>query len=505
MLNILVVDDEPKHRKGLTRMLKHLKPEYNIFNARDGVEALHSMNVHPIDLVFTDIQMPIMDGLEFLDHLIRRGRNENVIIMSAYSDFAYAQRALQLGASDYLLKPVDEQKIIPLLTKAEHKVSSTRAASVECILSEIFEGYPTEADYQLFQSSFPNIKRGNVLIAEFSSPMDDKPLLCLLKALLEPTLKSFGFSCAFFIPGKTLVTLIMSHEPTSIISPAFQTKLYEVIQEFSRSYNAELTIGIGQDFVEWKQEAKRAYRQACQALKAKFYKGGGGIYRSEHMKDANQPTVIQFEIGRLTKWILAGDKLEIHSYLDSAVNETMAVSLPEPDTLKYSIAASIHHLTAFFMKKGLTPLHSAAYEEALLNAHSIEQLKKSAREWIFELSDRLDQRKRCKTESIIESCRSYIDSHYHEEDLSLSRLATQFHFNPSYFCLLFKTHTHMTILQYITQTRMRAAANLLLNTSQRVYQIAENVGYKDVKYFIRLFRKEYGTSPEEYRHLSATR
>ncbi|MMZ62630.1 Bifunctional transcriptional activator/DNA repair enzyme AdaA [compost metagenome] len=63
----------------------------------------------------------------------------------------------------------------------------------------------------------------------------------------------------------------------------------------------------------------------------------------------------------------------------------------------------------------------------------------------------------------------------------------------------------MTLHQYITRTRMRAAADLLLQTSLRVYQIAENVGYKDPKYFIRLFRKEFGTSPEEYRHLSATR
>lgn len=73
MLNVLVVDDEPKHRQGLSRMLKNLKPEYHIFNARDGAEALERMELHPIDLVFTDIQMPIMDGLEFVEHLTRRG------------------------------------------------------------------------------------------------------------------------------------------------------------------------------------------------------------------------------------------------------------------------------------------------------------------------------------------------------------------------------------------------------------------------------------------------
>ncbi|MGZ7441341.1 response regulator [Paenibacillus sp. TH7-28] len=260
MLNILVVDDEPKHRKGLSRMLQGLNPKHNIFHARDGAEALESISVHPIDLVFTDIQMPVMGGLEFVEHLTRRGGNECVIIMSAYSEFAYAQRALQLGARDYLLKPVEEDRIAPLLAKAEQKANTVRLAA-----------------------------------------------------------------------------------------------------------------------------------------------------------------------------------------------------------------------------------------------------SKASREWLFALSDRPNDRKRCKAEMIIESCKTYIDTHYHEEDLSLSTLAAKFHFNPSYFCNLFKTHSRMTIHQYITQTRMKAAAKLLLHTSQKVYQIAENVGYKDVKYFIRLFRKEFGTSPEEYRHLSAIR
>lgn len=260
MLNILVVDDEPKHRKGLSRMLQGLSPKCNIFHARDGAEALESISVHPVDLVFTDIQMPVMGGLEFMEHLARRGGNESVIIMSAYSEFAYAQRALQLGACDYLLKPVEEHKIAPLLAKAEQQASAVRPAA-----------------------------------------------------------------------------------------------------------------------------------------------------------------------------------------------------------------------------------------------------SKAAREWLFEFDDRPNNPKQCKAEPIIESCKTYIDTHYHEEDLSLSTLAVKFYFNPSYFCNLFKTHTRMTIHQYITQTRMKAAARLLLHTSQKVYQIAENVGYKDVKYFIRLFRKEFGASPEEYRRLSAIR
>ncbi|MDL1163772.1 response regulator [Yersinia pestis] len=505
MLNILVVDDEPKHRKGMSRMLKALKPEYNIFHARDGAEALHSMELQRMDLVFTDIQMPVMDGLELMEHLTRRGGNESIIIMSAYSDFVYAQRALQLGASDYVLKPVEEQNILPLLAKAERRASAVRLASVESSLSEMLEGCPSDEDYRLLESTFPEFKHGIVLTAVFGEAKDHKLLLSGLKGILLPMIEELGFSCAFCLQDKMLAVLMISSDPPSMVVPGLNSKLQEVIQYFQREYGVELTFGMGRYFTEWRQEAKQAYQQACHALKTRFYKGGGAVYEAEPLDNADRPAVVKLEFSGLTKAVLSGNKPEIEACLDSAVHQAVSSGYPEPEKLKYFLAASIHQATSLLMEKGLAPLHSAVYEEALQHCHTVDELVKAARQWILELTDRLEQRRQYNAGSIIDSCKAYIDAHYGEGDLSLSTLAVKFHFNASYFCMLFKTHTRMTVHQYITHTRMKAAAGLLLQTSQKVYQIAECVGYKDVKYFIRLFRKEFGTSPEEYRHLSATR
>ncbi|QOS77117.1 response regulator [Paenibacillus sp. JNUCC31] len=503
MLNILVVDDEPKHRRGLSRMLNALKPEYNIFHARDGEEALQNLNVHPMDLVFTDIQMPVMDGLELMEQLTRRGGNESVIILSAYSDFVYAQRALQLGASDYLLKPVEEQNILPLLAKAERKASTARLACIESALSELLEGCPSNQDYRLLESAFPEFKQGIVLTAVFGMAKDHPFLLSSLQDRLLKMMEKSGFSCAFCMKEQMLTALIMNSESSSMVTAGFEDKMQEVIQHFLRAYGAELTLGLGRYFAEW-QEARQAYQQACHALKARFYKGGGVLYGAEQMNNGDRPAVVKLEVNGLTRAVLSGNKPEIEACLDSAVCQDSGNGFPEPEKLKYVLAASIDQVISLLMEKGLAPLHSRVYEEALLHCHTVDELKEAAREWIFELTDRLDQRRQCKAESIIDSCKAYIDTHYGDGDLSLSTLATKFHFNPSYFCMLFKTHSHMTVHQYIAHTRMKAAAGLLLQTSQKVYQIAESVGYKDAKYFIRLFRKEFGTSPEEYRHLSAT-
>ncbi|MBB3126893.1 two-component system response regulator YesN [Paenibacillus rhizosphaerae] len=506
MLNVLVVDDEPKHRQGLSRMLKNLRPEYHIFNARDGAEALERMEAHPIDLVFTDIQMPIMDGLEFVEHLTRRGGSESVVILSAYSDFAYAQRALQLGANDYLLKPVEAQKVTSLLQKAEHKAGVRRKATIESALSELLEGNPSEADITLLQSSFPDWRRGISLGAMVhTSAADRKLMLSLLKRKLAHIMEETGLAHAFYTTDQWLTGVILSSDGSFDVTCELELKLQELMDHIQKEHGQELTLGLGNDFTEWRQGAHSSNLQARFALQSLFYEGPGKLYKSDPVNPTSPSAIIHLDAGKLAKAILSGKKDDIYACLKTELDRTLAHGYPDPSRMKYSVAASIQHVTSILMEKGLSHIPSAAFEGALLRCSRMDELRETVFQWVLEMADHMDQRRQCKSEAVIDSCKAYIETNYGEEDLSLSTLAMRFHFNPSYFCILFKNHTRMTIHQYITHIRMRAAASQLLQTSQKVYQVAENVGYRDVKYFIRLFRKEYGTSPDEYRHLSATR
>lgn len=506
MLNVLVVDDEPKHRQGLSRMLQNLRPEYHIFNARDGAEALQRMESHPIDLVFTDIQMPVMDGLEFVERLTRRGGSESVVILSAYSDFAYAQRALQLGASDYLLKPVEAQKVTPLLQKAEYKAGKLRKASIESALSELLEGSPAEADITLLQSSFPGWRRGISLGAVIhASGADRKLMLSLLKRKLAHIMEEAGLAHALYATDQWLTGVILSADPIFDVTCALEARLQELLDHFQEEHGYQLTVGLGMYFTEWRQGAHLSNQQARFALQSLFYDGPGKLYKFDPLPLTGPSAIIHLDAGKLAKAILSGKKDDIRACLKAELDRTLAQGYPDPSRLKVAVAASIHHVTLILMEKGLSHIPDPAIEGALLRCSRIEELRETAFRWIQELADHMDKRRQCKSVTVVDCCKAYIEANYGEEDLSLSTLAVKFHFNPSYFCILFKNHTRMTIHQYITHIRMRAAASQLLQTSQKVYQVAENVGYRDVKYFIRLFRKEYGTSPDEYRHLSATR
>jgi Response regulator containing CheY-like receiver domain and AraC-type DNA-binding domain len=117
-MKILIIDDEPKIRRGLQNLVQKHKPDWETIIASDGVSALELMEEQP-DLLLLDIKMPNMDGMEFLEKLAFQKREVMVVIISGYAEFEYAQKAVKFGVLDYILKPVNPEKVREILEKAE--------------------------------------------------------------------------------------------------------------------------------------------------------------------------------------------------------------------------------------------------------------------------------------------------------------------------------------------------------------------------------------------------
>lgn len=116
-MNILLVEDDSSSRLYLENLLE--VNDYKFFSAANGIEGLNIFDEQKIDIVITDIQMPVMDGLELLEAIREKKSNTIVIITTAYGTENYAIQALQLGANNYLKKPVRGSDLIPLLKKYE--------------------------------------------------------------------------------------------------------------------------------------------------------------------------------------------------------------------------------------------------------------------------------------------------------------------------------------------------------------------------------------------------
>lgn len=123
MLNVQIVDDEPIIRMGLQKLINWEELDFEITcMAQNGKQALEQLETEKVDLIITDIEMPIMNGLDFIREVRERDRNVEIVILTAYDDFEYAKTAIKYGITEYILKPVEEKAVMQLLLQIREEI-----------------------------------------------------------------------------------------------------------------------------------------------------------------------------------------------------------------------------------------------------------------------------------------------------------------------------------------------------------------------------------------------
>ncbi|WP_421385467.1 response regulator transcription factor [Bacillus salacetis] len=153
MKTILIVDDEPRTRQGLAKTLdKWANGEYQIITASNGEEAIELMKLNKIHILITDIRMPEITGLQLLKMAKEQNIHPVIIVISAYSEFEYAQEALRLGVINYLLKPISKKTLLEAVEAAVEAVEKQeRAEKIEKVVDKRL----VEADSQNFSNRTP--------------------------------------------------------------------------------------------------------------------------------------------------------------------------------------------------------------------------------------------------------------------------------------------------------------------------------------------------------------
>ena len=129
MYQILVVDDERIERNGIKMLLRHMQLPCEIAEAANGRDALEYLKDHTADILLTDVKMPFMDGIQLIEECKKDDRNEDMkcVIFSGCSEFDYARKAVRLGVSDYILKPVDPSEFKETITRVIQELEAERA------------------------------------------------------------------------------------------------------------------------------------------------------------------------------------------------------------------------------------------------------------------------------------------------------------------------------------------------------------------------------------------
>lgn len=504
-MKLLVVDDEARHRKGMMNMIGRLRPDYEVFAAKNGYDALALTEEMQPDIVLTDIRMPQMDGLEFLRRISGLSLRPKVVFLSAYNSFDYAQSALRHGASDYLLKPVDPDKVEAVLERLETDRERESLAAGGAFLYAWLHGSYTPAELHAFTTARQITGPGLTLISEIT----------LAEGQTPPAPERFRERLAQALSGIARIpatTLAAAEDPRSIRFIALLSVAREKLDKLRLSlgellpahlvHGAAIRHGLGSWHSDLAAHAPASRRAASTALDYTFYESWKGIVAYEEVQaDAIPQWHLDSEM--LYDLIVQKGEAEAAACCRDAFVQLASGGRTHPAHVKDQTALLIMKLKSR-TRNLIDPAASqrlSAMASAAADCSHFRELIALLDSFVHELNIAQLRLKRGRSEFAAEACTAYLKEHY-AEDLTLESVSERYHFNPSYFSTLFKQHTGSTFSEFLTETRLTQAQRLLADPDcpLKIYQIAEQCGYRDAKYFCRLFRKVTGVSPERFRH-----
>jgi two-component system response regulator YesN len=530
-LKVVVVDDEFLIRNYFKRRICWEELGMEIAGeASSAREALDLIDQIIPDIIFTDICMPFMDGIEFSKAVVEKYPHIKIVVVTGHDEFDYAKRSIKLGISDFLLKPVnpDEIRKVALELKSKIELERTHISEYEklkqrldeslpymqekflneLLLSEL-DQYESEIMDKLTYFKIDMNRQSDVFqtaIIEVSSSVggargkEEEQILLAMKCsdLIRQVLREDRYVQVFFDNSRKIV--IMSNNESLDLTDCCETIKTLLINRCK----CFVCIGIG-NRVHGLKNIKVSYREACDALNYKVVIGKNQVvnYNDITYNSDQSWRVIPNKGEKLDFFIKAGMKSKAIELIDLLFSESCFNLSTTIENLRLEaidiLSACIRVLLELKIDtSSLWEKNTQPYEE-VLRIDSLIEMKDYLKSLIEEVIDKIHRFNERKTNMLIEQIRGYIKQNMHNADITLSTIAKQFYVSPSHLCRLFKQETKQTVIEYITRERMECAARLLKETDLKVYQIGEKVGIIDPNYFSTIFKKFTGLSVNEFR------
>jgi two-component system response regulator YesN len=523
-LKILIVDDEPRHLRGMAKLVSAMRPNAEIVVAKDGAAAMEIVRADRPQIMLTDIQMPNMDGLTLLKWLENEPHRPKVVMVSAYNLFEYAQTALRHGAYDYLLKPIDTDKVEDILRRLDAQIATeskqdevsemlkdrlklTSSAYQKNLLLLWLSGNLSAVEQEELEALDIVQGSGTVIFSELTIRLEEDKSLhtpALLQQL-EHLGSFYGQANTFFLNSLRddvfqAITIVRTPTP-------FQHRREDIRSAFTALSKEWLPVGrlvhgIGSSCFSLLEQLPQSYRSARTACMYTFHDRWQGVLFHDELLPSSKSFHLDGE--RLFEALQDTDPMAAIMLCRSAFHDLAGEGLTEPQLIKECAS-----LTLMKIKSRTRDVVERNFGSVLTNTviteipacDSFGELLALLESQLRDLHQALRNMKQGKSEIIMDKCLSWIQEKY-MEDLTLEMAAEQFAFNPSYFSTLIKSRTGKSFSDHITEARMRRAKELLRAGNLKIYDIAAQCGYRDTKYFCRVFKKQNGLSPETYKHKS---
>lgn len=523
LIRMIIVDDEPIICEGLKQTIDWEQLGVEVAGvAWDGESALQIVESEHIDIVLSDIRMDGMDGLELAEQLKHRYPSISMIMISGYEDFEYARRAMRLGVVDYLLKPVniDElkavvSKVIERIHEAEDTISPEEAELWlmnviynksdfnQTELASRLEQY--EGSFCMMASQLTDFKlHYGALTNEEIKQLQDEWI-----GIFQSICNTAGLATISVYANPNILYTFVHDKNNSLNEKEWHQLLKQIAA--GRKQDGQIVIAASSAFVDLDKTSGICVQLQKMLDYQVLLPEGETVLTDKVCKELEESraSIRSFAppedlVSRLSGLLYRQEWTEVKHIVEMLFADIRKHKLLLPELL--SIYEEQMALLRQRLRQNVGQFEQTSERQHAVDLHqyngydALEQLLLSELHAVLEL---IRSHSVNKTYWIVEKAMKYVAEHYNE-DVKASEVAEWLNITPNHFSYIFKQNTGKNFKEYINDVRITQAQRLLASTNDKVFEIADQVGYKEYKYFVSVFKAVTGMTPKEYRAVKAS-
>jgi len=476
-----------------------------VHTAGNGSEALEKVCSACIGIIFLDIKMPVLGGIELMRKLSEMEYRGEVVVVSGFDDYEFVRSAMKLGASDYIIKPVCEPSLKAVYTECRARIAarmgklSTRQFGKQDVLRDVYAQQASVERVLTIQGAAAELLRQKEM------PKSSRVIAVLLDSFGKGTVSDMDKQAAF-LTGISLLDACVSSPPACLIQGEYKQLFVMLVflpEEAAKGLSANLSHAIsGQDFRYGisrsdylADRVSAAYAEALTCLEQYFYDV------EEDPPEEPSPFPFSREVEAAIEAIAARDvKNADQAILD--LFRQVALACPEVESVRQLFVSLEYTLMNknkdFIGIIGKYKFTDKDIVHMLREATTLSYMKKNFLSLTHVYIDALNERLLSKDEYAIQKTKDYIENNY-QSNLRLTEISERLGLHPNYLSSLYSSKSGETFSDHLRKVRIKKAVELMTNTNLKIYEIACRVGYSDSTQFYRAFKQAMGVSPGEYK------
>ena len=506
-MKVAVIEDELRIREGIASLLRRHYPEVEaIAEAKNGEEGLALVREMRPDLVITDIRMEPMDGLEMLRHLSEEKIAFEAVLLSAYSEFTYAKKAISLGVSEYLIKPIDVHEFHQMMQRVKEHMEQRKMEqqkpeqllSIRQILHGFLQGRlvlddKINAYLRSFHQIHPNSTFAlfGIYMQSATAEQTQQEALLLREALAQYPSAQHEM---LMLPQENMLLLVFF--PGIDLDWLESVLQLSVLRSLSkRSKTPFVPVYTLCSTLEGLQEGVTALRNILPwalALGTQRLLTPELVQNTQTVKLSYPLDIETHSVEALCEGDIDGLRENVASFFTHC-----SKNLHSPDAIKKAVLRYVFALLHIAKDLRYESYEAADEAQLLATVQSVTTMD-YLEQAVQMLLKKLCVRKEASAGPLVTKAIRLVEEYYHQ-GITLEEVATQLRLTPEHISAQFNRELGVNFSTFIRQYRLQKAKELLLSSDLKMYEVAGKVGYADAKYFSRIFKESEGVLPGDYR------